>query len=866
MPKAKTSSRVSSISKLSPFFRKRTDKPKLELHDYILASDTTSTSYPTFWADPEVLSQTSAYRIRRIGKLPSTLENVINMYSSQDVRVHSSQLFNCITIATPDSIYIYFYKKRNNDRVIHLSMEENQEPPIVNMVSNDTQTIGILAVSKSGHITYWKQYSDTSSFLKYKLSLSQQEQITAVESIRGQRAIIGSSHENIYLVDYNANKLTVFSFYKQMNFATFLSNMLFVTNPVESRSSVVKSSLPCKGKILRIRFSQGHAYIAYTEHMAVWNINDQNEIKLSTVISIHHHLKEALSRHIPSHVSRDYIKTNLLDICLSENNTFTVLVSYSVPEMGNYVQYAVISLTYSGSILRENTPLWILHTASVPYSVIPDTLQRTPSLLISEGLAFVTFDRTMIAVSMDKNSVFEERVVLKQEEDDMLCTQVNQTAEASALMITRKGIIEFQVDTNKIRRPSAEGNIYAVAVDDTNERDTLIFKSRLEQAVFFGVPEQGPLQFPLRTEQEDISKAVLSLTDDILKGCELLPKSLELGFYIESRYVFSNRIMSVLTDNGLIHSMTENERFKILKTTEYYYLAIVLYETLVENSNFTLQFSAAIQSVLQENSGDLIRAFLIDHPFDVNRLIEQFFSTFEVFDFNLEETALYLQKINTVILSLANRAYNYEEKYLPLYEISHHFGDLWMIASASDLLMKAFEKTQDYVCLSSLNNVTDQSMAALKDNLCEIANLLLNHLSIEIYKSVGDVRQNYADKLSNTKSVIIQKLCACQQYQVAIELAEKYNDLPAIVAALQTSQLSDEEVQTKHIYFIQAYGYDYFTLLLNWLNDHGEDEKILLLSKHVPDYVDKFFENNPVKISWTYYLLQENYMRYVELG
>lgn len=79
MPKAKTSSRVSSISKLSPFFRKRTDKPKLELHDYILASDTTSTSYPTFWADPEVLSQTNAYRIRRIGKLPSTLENVINM-------------------------------------------------------------------------------------------------------------------------------------------------------------------------------------------------------------------------------------------------------------------------------------------------------------------------------------------------------------------------------------------------------------------------------------------------------------------------------------------------------------------------------------------------------------------------------------------------------------------------------------------------------------------------------------------------------------------------------------------------------------------------------------------------------------------
>jgi hypothetical protein len=66
---------------------------------------------------------------------------------------------------------------------------------------------------------------------------------------------------------------------------------------------------------------------------------------------------------------------------------------------------------------------------------------------------------------------------------------------------------------------------------------------------------------------------------------------------------------------------------------------------------------------------------------------------------------------------------------------------------------------------------------------------------------------------------------------VAIELAEKYNDLPAIVAALQTSQLSDEEVQAKHIYFIQAYGYDYFTLLLNWLNDYGNKKKKMMMKR-----------------------------------
>ncbi|KAG1441003.1 hypothetical protein G6F56_011674 [Rhizopus delemar] len=153
--------------------------------------------------------------------------------------------------------------------------------------------------------------------------------------------------------------------------------------------------------------------------------------------------------------------------------------------MGDYVQFAIITLKHNRSILKENTPLLILHAASVPYSVIFSTLKRTPSLIIScNQLAFVTFDQTLIAISLDKESVFEERLALK-EGNDILCTQLNPMngSVVSTSAVTRKGIIEFQVDIDVLGEQ--EGNMY----ENINERDALVFKSRLEQAIFFGVSE-----------------------------------------------------------------------------------------------------------------------------------------------------------------------------------------------------------------------------------------------------------------------------------------------------------------------------------------------------------------------------------------
>lgn len=49
---------------------------------------------------------------------------------------------------------------------------------------------------------------------------------------------------------------------------------------------------------------------------------------------------------------------------------------------------------------------------------------------------------------------------------------------------------------------------------------------------------------------------MLAVADEIMQGSELLPKSLDLGFYLEARYVFSSRIIAALITNGLIESVS----------------------------------------------------------------------------------------------------------------------------------------------------------------------------------------------------------------------------------------------------------------------------------------------------------------------
>lgn len=122
-----------------------------------------------------------------------------------------------------------------------------------------------------------------------------------------------------------------------------------------------------------------------------------------------------------------------------------LLVSYHVPVLGDYVQYALISIV----LQPFYTEAQVVYTTSIPYSAIPSTV--SPELRVTRALGFVTLNNAVVSVSLDRRSVFEEAVVLRK--DQVLATFIQEYTEyIKAYVFTlESGVIEFVVCIDEIQ-------------------------------------------------------------------------------------------------------------------------------------------------------------------------------------------------------------------------------------------------------------------------------------------------------------------------------------------------------------------------------------------------------------------------------
>lgn len=118
------------------------------------------------------------------------------------------------------------------------------------------------------------------------------------------------------------------------------------------------------------------------------------------------------------------------------------------------MQYAVIKF----NMIHNNGKVMIFaqHTASLPYSEIPSPSSKIPQLNITKDIAFASFDGTVVARSLNKKSVFEESLVLKDKYNAILSVHVVDSSEEfnTAMVVTAKsGVLEFQVNKSEIQGP-----------------------------------------------------------------------------------------------------------------------------------------------------------------------------------------------------------------------------------------------------------------------------------------------------------------------------------------------------------------------------------------------------------------------------
>lgn len=123
--------------------------------------------------------------------------------------------------------------------------------------------------------------------------------------------------------------------------------------------------------------------------------------------------------------------------------------------MQDYVQYAIIKFI----VIYENTvdSIYARNTVTLPYSVASSTLTKQPYLCITTSLAFVVFNRSVVVVSSDKSSIFEERIDLSGTNDCIVHLSTHENADktmcSATLFTLSSGTIKLDVDITKIKSP-----------------------------------------------------------------------------------------------------------------------------------------------------------------------------------------------------------------------------------------------------------------------------------------------------------------------------------------------------------------------------------------------------------------------------
>ncbi|CAO3657148.1 unnamed protein product [Mucor hiemalis] len=575
-----------------------------------------------------------------------------------------------ILFTTLTCTYICFYTEPKDSKLRLYKLDISKQsvvsitPPFVHIFDNLTTAISI---STSGSVYFWKDYTISSNSIQYQIPIiSYDESITCVEYIN-DHILLGSSKGEIYLLKMENNSFTTYSIFMQK----FRVRDLFTQRRIISVSNIEKSLFSIN-RIVSIYFKEGanHFYALTDKSIQSWKLQSNGELEFLSNTRIENEVRHSIEVLISDQVSKEGIRFDILNMSVHNDNEIVIIASYSIKELGDYVQYALISLR-----LKQDKPLKVLYTVSIPYSAIPSTLKYPPRLSVLKTMAFITFDSTVIAVSTTKSSTFEESVVLN--EDEVLFTKTDETDDtARAIIFTlTSGVIHFEIDKKLVCATSELGNIYTT--DDTVERDELVFKSKLEQAVFFGTRSEPLLQFFLRPEgQVDISKITMNLYNEISKGrCKFLPSTNRTALYVESRYLFVKKIAFVLNENHLLSVIPDDSRVKLMKQTELYYLAQVLYKSsFVSNSIMECWAEVINNSVIMNEDASVscrspLEDLVVNHTSKIVHFVQSYENSVKFNEDDKEDKVRVLENANILLMRMIRKSKTFEEKYKLLYSL-----------------------------------------------------------------------------------------------------------------------------------------------------------------------------------------------------
>ncbi|KAI8340022.1 hypothetical protein BC941DRAFT_419206 [Chlamydoabsidia padenii] len=856
----------------------------------------TSVLYSVPWSNPSTYSCNKALTISKKYDLPTILKELVAEKGFIRMNMSTRSKYILMTTKTNAGVSLHFKEKDCQDLKklefkLPLPLPTQIEPPFIDLIlpsltdmkptilENNADS-GIVVVTKTGHLLYWPNIKDaaihnTATYQTHQLPLGFKEEVTctAANLFNGSlyQLAIGTSIGNVYLVQLVDTQgqvaISETSLYRKTISSTMIGSFW---SYLSSSSSSGKEDLNIGGII---KIIQGHSrneiIVLSTLYIQSWVLSSSRKATMTSRTNLHSAIQQhAIPTLLPKNLTPN-MKVDLLDMDKYGQSGWAVLVSYTIPEMGDFAQFALVCMNQLPKEQDNNMPFQLLQSYSLPYSIILSRLERQPTLHMSDGsIAYVSFDNTVISIAVTPNSLYEHALVLRQDingdNQQIISTIVKEhdddddgTWTTGLIFTTGNDVLEYKINQISITESQSEGNVYATDYEDEKTRELALVRSKLEQAVFFGYNDENPLYFPVRSEQQfEIGDTVVSLAKDIITGeSGLTPITLDIRVSLEQRLKFARRLPDILKNEKLLDLVDTKSWINLWSILESCYIGIELLNFIDQERTNNVDLVKYIDLCL-ENASKALRNQVDPETVDYNRhdILSHHILLLPKTLENMTATSLNMVKdVASFILHIVSHIHPLEQAFVREYVITMKRGDISSFLSASRavaILHKLFLKLKASM-ESSYDETLDISGELLMDTLAKCGDLIL---TIDRENTQMDSRLHH--RYEQQKQQITDTLWNLGMKDIAMSLAVTHEYYPTLVTYAHNQ--SPKQCQQLVDQYIQTYGVGFVRSLLQFYSDNDDEDRLLHFDPTYEKVVSEILQQN-LSIGWKYHLQKGNF-------
>lgn len=822
------------------------------------------------------LTRNANYVVSKLVATPNALKTAIQSNATGSL----NELTSHALVISDETVSVWKYNSSDaNPTTINLPVTPSNSgfPPIAHIVSPSAGSVepGVVIInSHTGHVRYYDNIETASSVgllerhrgIEAVIRLADREIVTLSEAIEPAGILVTTSTGRVILVSLRDSAGNPF---------------ISVSDIVKRQSSYFSFALNRSRQLSSIKAGavsgQGERVAAMITRDGDFTVRSFARDGQSKVI-LHQNMFNALLEHIsldPKYNGVDVTKKmEAVDLALLNNfgdqDVFLLLTSIEIsPSETSYVTF-ILRRDESDILLFS---AYRIQTYTTPYTKSPQLYVPTPG-----STAFVVFQDAIVLVQLPTELDHEKNNKLRKWEDIITFRP--------GLKIIGSGVENFkEVENEVLQLPSAyviipEGGVLRVErlqPDESQLYDDAssgVLKSHIEQAVFYGDDNVGPLEFNLpeniQINPEDLKNDLLEVANQIMcsQSAYLPPRLSSIDSHLQLRQSKLERLLKYTASNvGEIIDI--DAKIALVTCFEKVTAALQLYKVLVKQT-FDEKLKRKVDQTLQNFAtpdGDFFQCGL-------SKLNELLISLLQSLS-SVHGGEIIAVEIVTRAFTAVNEAEKaYRFGLFNLGGSSHGSQEPWFAANEIYLVIdELFEK---YVTV--MRPQLPNSIAS--ENCVELAGILFYDMQQKHEWLESKIPKTRADQESLEKNQAFYKarsgvwtknMVIFGAKIDALAIADTYEDLQSLV------ELSDEErevsqgveldnINLRFDYYFNKFGYKFAETLYNYYIHTGKYQALILGFPQYGEYLRRFFaENDHRKISWARDILDGQYTKAAEV-